>query len=102
MCIRDRVASEPNESVDDVARTNIITVPPLMDQEEVARYMAKYDLAVIPVVDEKGIMHGVITIDDIVDVLTQEQTEDVQKIGAVEPLDLPYFQTSFLLSLIHI
>ena len=95
LSLREMVASEPNESVDDVARTNIITVPPLMDQEEVARYMAKYDLAVIPVVDEKGIMHGVITIDDIVDVLTQEGTEDVQKIGAVEPLDVPYFQTSF-------
>ena len=95
LSLREMVASEPNESVDDVARTNLITVPPLMDQEEVARYMAKYDLAVIPVVDEKGIMHGVITIDDIVDVLTQEGTEDVQKIGAVEPLDVPYFQTSF-------
>jgi magnesium transporter len=95
LSLREMVAAESNESVDDVARTNIITVPPLMDQEEVARYMAKYDLAVIPVVDEKGIMHGVITIDDIVDVLTQEGTEDVQKIGAVEPLDVPYFQTSF-------
>jgi magnesium transporter len=95
LSLRELVASEPNENMDDVARTNIITVPPLMDQEEVARYMAKYDLAVIPVVDEKGIMHGVITIDDIVDVLTQEQTEDVQKIGAVEPLDVPYFQTTF-------
>jgi magnesium transporter len=95
LSLREMVASEANEGVDDVARTNIITVPPLMDQEEVARYMAKYDLAVIPVVDEKGIMHGVITIDDIVDVLTQEGTEDAQKIGAVEPLDVPYFQTSF-------
>ncbi len=95
LSLREMVAAESNDSVDDVARTNIITVPPLMDQEEVARYMAKYDLAVIPVVDEKGIMHGVITIDDIVDVLTQEGTEDVQKIGGVEPLDVPYFQTSF-------
>jgi len=95
MSLREMIASEANENVDDIARTNIISVTPLMDQEEVARYMAKYDLAVIPVVDEKGIMHGVITIDDIVDVLTQEQTEDVQKAGAIEPLDLPYFQTSF-------
>jgi magnesium transporter len=95
MSLRELVAAEASENLDDVARTNIITVPPLMDQEEVARYMAKYDLAVVPVVDERGVLHGVITIDDIVDVLTQEQTEDVQKIGAVEPLDLPYFQTSF-------
>ncbi len=94
--LRELVAADDTESLDDVARTNIITVPPLMDQEEVARYMAKYDLAVVPVVDDKGVLYGVITIDDIVDVLTQEQTEDVQKIGAVEPLDVPYFQTSFV------
>jgi magnesium transporter len=93
--LRELIASESTDNLDDVARTNLITVPPLMDQEDVARHMAKYDLAVIPVVDDKGVLHGVITIDDIIDVLTQEQTEDVQKIGAVEPLDVPYFQTSF-------
>ena len=75
-------------------RTNVITVPPTMDQEDVARRMAKYDLNVMPVVDDDGVLLGVITIDDIIDVLVQEQTEDVQKIGAVEPLDVPYFQTT--------
>jgi magnesium transporter len=95
MSLRELVAADAKDNLDDIARTNLITVPPLMDQEEVARYMAKYDLAVVPVVDEKGVLFGVITIDDIVDVLTQEQTEDVQKIGGVEPLDVPYFQTSF-------
>ncbi len=93
--LRELIAAERSENLDDAARTNIITVPPLMDQEEVARQMAKYDLAVVPVVDDKGVLHGVITIDDIIDVLTQEGTEDVQRIGAIEPLDLPYFQTSF-------
>jgi magnesium transporter len=77
-------------------RTNVISVPPTMDQEDVARRMAKYDLNVMPVVDEHGRLLGIITIDDIIDVLVQEQTEDVQKIGGLEPLDLPYFQTSFL------
>ena len=94
--LRELIAADPGAMIDDVARTNVITVPPDMDQEEVARRMAKYDLAVMPVVDEKaGALLGVITIDDIVDVLTQEGTEDVQKIGGVEPLDVPYFQTSF-------
>ena len=65
-----------------------------MDQEDVARRMAKYDLNVMPVVADDGTLLGVITIDDIIDVLVQEQTEDVQKIGAVEPLDVPYFQTT--------
>jgi magnesium transporter len=58
--------------------------------------MAKYDLNVVPVMDDKGAILGVITIDDVIDVLTQEQSEDVQKLGAVEPLDVPYFKTSFL------
>ncbi len=73
---------------------NLMSVPPAMDQEEVARQMSKYDLSEIPVIDAAGKMLGIITVDDIIDVLTQEQTEDVQKLGAVEPLDVPYFHTS--------
>jgi magnesium transporter len=79
----------------EVMTENIITVPPEMDQEEVARRLAKYDLSAIPVIDERGVFLGVITADDVIDVLTQEQTEDVQKLAAVEPLDDPYFQTTF-------
>jgi magnesium transporter len=94
--LRDLLLASPLQPLEEILRTNIISVPPLEDQEEVARKMAKYDLNVMPVVDEKGKILGVITIDDIVDVLTQEQTEDVQKLGGVEPLDVPYFRTSFL------
>jgi magnesium transporter len=95
MSLRELIAADPLGTMEDLARTNLITVPPDMDQEEVAKRMAKYDLAVVPVVDDKERLLGVITIDDIIDVLTQEQTEDVQRIGGVEPLDVPYFQTSF-------
>ena len=77
-------------------REHVISVPPELDQEEVARQMAKYDLNVMPVVDDTGQILGVITIDDIIDVLTLEQTEDVQKLAGIEPLDMPYFRTSFL------
>jgi magnesium transporter len=93
--LRDLLLERGGARLSDVMRTNVIHVPPDMDQEEVARRMAKYDLNVMPVVDSSGSLLGVITIDDIIDVLTQEQTEDVQKIGGVEPLDVPYFQTSF-------
>jgi magnesium transporter len=93
--IRQLIAEEPTRKLEDILRTNVISVPPDMDQEEVARRMAKYDLNAMPVIDAKGELLGIITIDDIIDVLTQEQTEDVQKIGGVEPLDVPYFQTSF-------
>src|SRR5580704_51571 len=94
--LRDLLVAEPAQGIAEVMRTNVISVPPTMDQEEVARRMAKYDLNVIPVVTDVSRVLGVITIDDIIDVLVQEQTEDVQKIGAVEPLDVPYFQTTFL------
>ncbi|HEY8073685.1 MAG TPA: magnesium transporter [Labilithrix sp.] len=94
--LRDLLLASPSMRLAEVMRTNIITVQPDLDQEEVARRMAKYDLNVVPVVDTKGAILGVITIDDIIDVLTAEQTEDVQKLGGVEPLDVPYFKTSFL------
>ena len=94
--LRELLISEADQGIAEVMRTNVITVLPTSDQEDVARRMAKYDLNVIPVVAEDGKLLGVITIDDIIDVLVQEQTEDVQKIGGVEPLDVPYFQTSFL------
>jgi magnesium transporter len=93
--LREILISDPMQGIAEVMRTNVISVPPTMDQEDVARRMAKYDLNVMPVVADDGKLLGVITIDDIIDVLVREQTEDVQKIGAMEPLDLPYFQTSF-------
>jgi magnesium transporter len=94
--LRDLLLASPIQPLREILTANIISVPPDMDQEAVARRMAKYDLNVMPVIDDRGAILGVITIDDIVDVLTQEQTEDVQKLGAVEPLEVPYFQTSFL------
>ncbi|AKV03333.1 Mg/Co/Ni transporter MgtE / CBS domain protein [Labilithrix luteola] len=94
--LRDLLLATPLQPLREILRTNIISVRPTEDQEEVARRMAKYDLNVIPVVDDRDMILGVITVDDIIDVLTQEQTEDVQKLGAIEPLDVPYFRTSFL------
>jgi magnesium transporter len=94
--LRDLLLASPIQPLREILTTNVISVPPLEDQEEVARKMAKYDLNVIPVLDDKGAILGVITIDDVIDVLTMEQTEDVQKLGAVEPLDVPYFRTSVL------
>jgi len=93
--LRQLIIAEPGQKLEEIWRENFISVHAEDDQEEVARTMAKYDLNVIPVLDDKGILLGVITIDDIIDVLTSEQTEDVQKIGGVEPLDVPYFKTGF-------
>jgi magnesium transporter len=94
--LRDLLVADAELQIVEIMRSNVISVPPTMDQEEVARRMAKYDLNVIPVMADDGKLIGVITIDDIIDVLVQEQTEDVQRIGGIEPLDVPYFQTTFL------
>ena len=94
--VRDLIVHEPGDKIDDIMRTNIISALPTLDQEDVARKMAKYDLNAMPVVDENGHILGVITVDDVIDVLVREQTEDVQRIGGVEPLEVSYFQTSFV------
>jgi magnesium transporter len=97
--LRRMLLSEPGESIEAVMNHNVIAVPPLLDQEEVARKLAKYDLNVMPVVSDRGRILGVITADDVLDVLTAEQTEDVQKMGAIEPLRDDYFSTSFVVLL---
>jgi magnesium transporter len=74
--------------------TEVVRVTEEMDQETVARLFAAHDLTVIPVVDKDDRMKGIVTIDDIVDVVQEEATEDAQKFGGVEVLDLPYLQSS--------
>src|SRR5260221_4469879 len=93
--LRDLLLSEPAQKLGEIVTANVITVPPDVDREGVAKKLAKYDLSAIPVVDGKGTLLGVITVDDVIDVLTQETTEDVQKLAGVEPLDASYFQTTF-------
>jgi magnesium transporter len=72
-----------------------ITVKPLTDREEVARLISKYDLLAIPVLDDAQRVLGIVTVDDIIDALVSETTEDVQKLGGMEALDEPYIQISF-------
>lgn len=88
------LAPSPSTPLRDVMTDNVFTVRPETDQEEVARTMAKYDFNALPVTSD-GKLLGVITVDDVMDVLTQEQTEDVQRLAAVEPTEEGYFQTTF-------
>jgi magnesium transporter len=92
--LRDLLLAEPHERIAEIMTSRVIAVHPETDQEEVARRMSKYDLLALPVVDRYQTIIGVITADDIMDVLTQEGTEDVQKLGGMEALDTPYMQTS--------
>ena len=91
---RDLFAADPASTVAEVMEPEVVRVTEEMDQETVARLFAAHDLTVIPVVDKDDRMKGIVTIDDIVDVVQEEATEDAQKFGGVEVLDLPYLQSS--------
>jgi len=77
-------------TVRDLMQTEVVTVSEQMDQEDVGLLFARHSLLAIPVVDGDGHMKGVVTVDDIVDVVQEEATEDIQKIGGMEALDEPY------------
>ena len=79
--------------VRDVMLTDFVAVHEEMDQEAVARLFAEYDVIALPVVDRDGRMKGIVTVDDIVDVVEEEATEDAHKFGGLEALELPYLRT---------
>ena len=91
---RDLFAADPKVTVAEVMETEIVRVTDEMDQETVSRVFAEHDLNVIPVVDKDGKMKGIVTVDDIVDVVQEEATEDAQKFGGMEVLDMPYLASS--------
>jgi len=93
---RELFAAQADKTVRDVMRTDVVTVPDDMDQEAVSDVIAQHDLMAVPVVDAEGRIKGIVTIDDIVDVVREEATEDIQKIGGTAALDAPYLQVSIL------
>ena len=95
MSLRELVAAPPGAKVVDVAWTEIVKLPATADREEVTQVTSEYDLVAVPVVDAFDRIIGVITVDDVIDALVEEQTEDVQRLGAVQPLEEPYFQAGF-------
>ena len=92
--LRDLILGDPSQTLADVMTENVVSVRDTSDQEEVARLLAKYDFTAVPVLDEHGNMLGVVTIDDVVDVIQEEATEDAHRIGAVSPIEEGYFETS--------
>ena len=93
---RELFAAPAEKTVRDVMQTEPITVAEDLDQESVSQLIAQHDLMAVPVVDTEGRMKGIITIDDIVDVVEEEATEDIQKLGGSEALDAPYLEVSLL------
>jgi magnesium transporter len=95
--LREVVLAESGTSVMDIGEgRKPITTRPLTDREEVARLISKYDLLAIPVLDEGGHVLGIVTVDDVIDALISEQTEDVQKMGGMQALDEPYMEMGLL------
>jgi magnesium transporter len=97
--LRDLVMAEMSAAIKDVMRKKPVTVSALDDQEAVAKKIAKYNLLAVPVVENDGSVVGFVTVDDVIDVLSEEQTEDVLKMAAIEggALDKPYFDNPILL-----
>jgi magnesium transporter len=93
--LRDLLSAERRRAIRDVGdRRAPVTVEPLADREVVARIIGKYNLLAVPVVSEGGRLLGIVTVDDVIDALVEEETEDVQKLGGMEALDEPYLDVS--------
>lgn len=91
---KDLMTSDDNVLIKDLMETEIISVSTHTDQEEVARLFTKYDLLALPVLDQDGLMVGIVTFDDAMDVMVDEATEDITKMAAMSPSEKPYFETS--------
>ncbi len=94
--IRTLILAEPGASVGSVMNENIISVRTLDDKEDVANVFTKYGSIVLPVVDSEERLVGIVTVDDVMNVIRDEATEDIDKIGAVTPSDKPYMKLSVL------
>ena len=92
--IRSLILAEDKQTVGEIMQKNVISVTTQEDQEEVAQTFAKYDCIALPVVDSEGRLVGIVTVDDAIDILQSEATEDIDKMAAVTPSDRPYLKLS--------
>ncbi len=86
--------SDDEQIISDIMETNMIVAYTDEDKEDVVKEMSKYDLLALPVVDKENRLVGIVTVDDAIDVLEEETTEDVEKMAAITPSDKPYLSTS--------
>ena len=94
--LRRLLLSSSDELIENIMNEHVISVHTLMDQEEVSRQFQKYDFTSMPVVDNENRLVGIITVDDIVDILQEETTEDIEKMAAIVPNDKPYMRTGII------
>ena len=90
VALRYLLIMKPDDIIGDIMNTNVISINTMTDQEEAARVFQKYGFTAMPVVDNENRMVGIITIDDVVDIMEEEATEDIEKMAALVPSDKPY------------
>ncbi|MCR5251263.1 MAG: magnesium transporter [Lachnospiraceae bacterium] len=93
VALRYLLLSDDDEIIGEIMHENVVSIHTLMDQEEVARTFQKYDFTSMPVVDNEERLVGIITVDDVVDIIEEEATEDMEKMAAIVPSDKPYMRT---------
>ena len=94
--LRTLMLADDDDVVQDIMETNVISANTLEDQESVAQMFTKYDFSALPVVDQENRLVGIITVDDAIDVLQEETTEDFEKMAGMAPSDKPYLRTGVL------
>ncbi len=94
--VKDLLLSKYEEQVGDIMEENVISVTTSEDREVVAQMFGKYDFLALPVVDSENRLVGIITVDDAIDVIRDEATEDIEKMAAIRPSDKPYMRTGVL------
>ena len=94
VALRYLLLMDEDEIIGDIMHENVVSIHTLTDQEEVAHTFQKYDFTAMPVVDNENRMVGIITVDDVVDIIEEEATEDMEKMAAIVPSDKPYMKTN--------
>jgi magnesium transporter len=95
LSLRELLAAPEGSPISEIAWTEVVSILPTADRSEAARLIAEYDLVALPVVDGSGRILGMVTVDDVIDAIQEEQTESVQRFGGLEALDESYTQTGF-------
>lgn len=96
VALRYLLIMKPDEIIGEIMNDKVISINTMTDQEETAQTFQKYDFTAMPVVDNENRMVGIITIDDVVDIMEEEATEDIEKMAAILPTDKPYFKVGIL------
>ena len=94
LSIRDLIMADRDQKISEIMNTNVIYACTHTDQEEVSKIFDKYDFQTLPIIDNEERLVGIVTVDDILDVVTQEFTEDLEKMAAISPTEDPYLKTS--------